>query len=90
MTRLDVRHAFADGLDNAGDLAAGREWPLRLELIAVLDDQRVGIIDAASGDGDQDLALACDRICNLLDCQRFGTADGAAEHGFHSVSARIR
>ena len=42
--------ALAHRLDLAGDLAAGRERPRRLELIFVLDDQHVGIVDGAGAD----------------------------------------
>ena len=42
---LELRDAGADRLDHAGHLAARREGPRRLELVAVLDDQQVGIVD---------------------------------------------
>ena len=51
--------------NDAGDLAARRERPARLELIQVLDDERVGIVDAAGLHVDDDMARAAlpDRAC---------------------------
>jgi hypothetical protein len=51
-----VLHAFADFLDDAGELAPGRERQRRLELVLVLDDQHVGEIHARRLHRDHDFA----------------------------------
>ena len=58
VARLELRDAGSHRLDDACDLAARRERPRRLELVAVLDDEEVGIVDAAGLDGEQHLAGA--------------------------------
>ena len=75
-----------DRLDHAGDLAARRERSRRLELVAVLDDQNVGIVDPAR----LDHRSAPRRrpglgIGHLLQDQRLGAADALAQHRFHAA-----
>jgi hypothetical protein len=43
---IEAGHARTDRLDDARQLAAGREWQRRLELVLVLDDQDVGEVEA--------------------------------------------
>ena len=82
---LELRHARADGLDHAGHLPARRERPRRLELVLVLDDEHVGIVDAAGLDGEQNLARARLRVGQILQRKRLGTADAPAQHRLHAV-----
>ena len=59
MTAVTHRKAFdpfAHGFDHAGNLPAGREGALRLELVEVTDHQRIGEIDRAGLHRDQHLA----------------------------------
>ena len=65
-------------------LAAGAEGAGRLELVAVLDDQRVGIVHAAGAHADHRLAGAGHGVGDLLDHQRVGPADLLRQHRAHS------
>ena len=56
ITHLQSSDAFAYGFDVSRDLASGREGALGLRLILVLDDEHIGIVDAARLHRDQHFA----------------------------------
>ena len=55
---FEIIHAFPDGFDDAGNLAARCEGAFRLELVHVGDDQQVREIHARGVDTDGDFAGA--------------------------------
>ena len=90
MTRspgLKLRDAGAHGLDDAGDLAARRKGARRLELVAVLDDQEVGIVDPAGLDGEQHLSGTRLGIGQLLKLKRLRAADAGAQNRLHALAS---
>ena len=66
VARRPVGDALTHRFDHAGDLAARRERPGWLELVAVLDDQHVGIVDRAGAHANQYLAFPDLRIGHLF------------------------
>jgi len=78
VTDLETLDAFAQRLDHARDLAARRKRALRLELVEIADDQRVGKIDRAGLDRNQHFALARHRNLDLVEAERFRPADRVA------------
>ena len=89
---LQLRHAGADRLDHAGHLAARRERPRGLELIAVLDDEHVGIVDAAGLDGEQHLSRlpASDRAAPRAQASRGRRRAGSTSLSWPQVSRKPR
>ena len=59
-------YMVADLIDHAGNLCARRERPLGLDLIEIANDQRIGIVDAASMDADANLIWPAIRVINLF------------------------
>jgi len=80
---LPTGHAFAQRGNSAADLATRAEGPGRLELVQVLDDQRIGIVDRTGRDIDQHLARAGHGGFDILDHQRFGATGLLRQYGFH-------
>src|SRR6185503_6239432 len=80
---LDPLHTVAYGLDYACYFAAGRKRPRRLELIAILDDEQVGIVDPAGLHGNEHLAGAGLGIGQFFKHQRVRPAYLLAQHGLH-------
>ena len=58
VTHCPAGDALAHLDDLSGNLAAGGERALRLQLIFVLDDEDVGKVDGASAHPDQQFALS--------------------------------
>ena len=86
VTHSKAFDTFAECLDHAGNLAAGREGALGLELVHVADNQPVGIVDRASLDRDQHFALAGNGSVDLVQRQRFRPTYGVGADGSHNVS----
>ena len=80
---LDVGDPLADRLDDAGDLAARRERPRRLELVLILDNQHVGEVHPHRLDrhnGEAGLGL---RARHVLQHQGVRAAHGLAQQRLH-------
>src|SRR5271156_3142712 len=85
--RLVERHGIGNGDATArlhGDFLRHAAPPRRGEHALTRLHVRHPLADGL--DDARDLATRRERVCDLLDDQRFGAADGAAEHGFHSRS----
>ena len=74
--------AVAHGLDHAGNLGARRERPLRLDLVAVLDDQDVGVVHTHGVDREQDLPSRWRRVWKVLEYQCLWSAGFMADDCF--------
>src|SRR5690606_12309697 len=82
---LKFGDAFADFGDNPRNLAARSERARRFELIAIGDDQHIGIVDRARLDVDHDLAGRRGRARQFADLQRVGAAGLRRQKGLHST-----
>src|SRR4029077_15273179 len=78
---LDAR---AERIEDAGDLAAGRERSRWLDLIEILKYKQNRTIYAASAHRAPDLAGTCHRLGNLVEFQSLGTAGPAAQQRPHA------
>jgi hypothetical protein len=84
ISHLEIRHAFADGADQAGKIATQGEWKLRL---LVLADAHlpVGTVDAGGDHVDDHLAWCGDRIRQVAVLQDLGPAKLLDENCLHRV-----
>ncbi len=80
---LEVADLFPDFANHARRFTTRREREGRLELVLALDDQRVREIDPGGVHVQQDFILLGDRTGDVFQHQRFGRAEGFAQHGFH-------
>jgi hypothetical protein len=87
ITDRDAVHARARRAHDPGDLGAGREGERRLELVQVLNDEDVGEVDRARPDVHDHLSFGGSWLVDLLEPQRLGRAELAAEDSSHG-SAR--
>lgn len=77
----EALHARTDVRDDAGELASECQWQQRLELLLVLNDQRVGVVDARGLDLDDNLSRAgCGRRA-FLDREFGGRPEAVATLG---------
>jgi len=74
ISRLEPCHTFADGIDDARNLEAGREGAGRTNLVLVFDDEGIGVIDAAEAHDDTHLTAAGRRLGHLAQNERIGAA----------------
>jgi hypothetical protein len=79
-------HVRSKANDRAGDLAAGGERTLGLELVLVPDDERVGIIDAACLDSDDRLPGRRGGWRDVSEDERLRRTEFLAKHGFHGIN----
>ena len=75
----------ADADDHAGHLAAGHVGRRSLELVLVLEHQRVGEGDGGGLDLDQELPGPGSRVGRLLDHQVLGWTERVADDGSHGL-----
>ena len=73
VTQLPLRHAFADGVDHAGQLRArdGRQW--RHPFVGALSDQNIWTPDPNGHGFDSHLTRLRLRLCNVFQLQGFRT-----------------
>jgi hypothetical protein len=76
-------------VDDAGHVAARDEGRLRLELVLVLDHQRIGERDRRGAHIDHDLLRAGLRIRDLDDLERLGRPELSAQDRFHRRSSPL-
>jgi hypothetical protein len=75
-------------VDHTRDLGAGGKRTRRLVLVEILNDQEIGIINAAGAHGDTNLPRTGDGFRDVVEHQGFGTAGVLAEQGFHEGISR--
>ena len=85
----DVGDAGAEGAHGAGDLGAGRERQLGLDLVLLLDDQHVGVVDRRRLHVEQHLAGLRQRRRQVVDDEAVGRSPGMAADGFHGRFPRL-
>ncbi|MNZ95053.1 hypothetical protein D3C78_1141830 [compost metagenome] len=83
VTDFQVADFFTHCADHAGRFTTRRKREGRLELVFALDDQRIGEVHPGGVHVQQDFILLRDRTGDVFQHQRFGRAEGFAQHGFH-------
>jgi hypothetical protein len=83
ITHLQSSDAFAHRFDDSRDLASGREGALGLRLILILDDEHIGIVDAARLYRNQHFAALRRGIGDCLEDQCIVSTRALAQQRFH-------